>query len=321
MVQAEWLAAAAFAPIVVWLLWRIQALCVNRVLKPGMYKLLRYQRATYNIASWFGVLLHETAHAVFLLIGGHGIRNVSVRVDSGHVTPVQVGRSWYGTLTFLAAALAPIYAAPAVVLVLIVLLLEPSLLPRAADASGLQPAMDVLRDTLVEVPRTLLNVLVGLDVASAAGAAVFLIAVLAMPAARPSFVRKRGAPDEGDIAVFRSTIRRRPLAPLAVLALAYASYFIVVPWRPQWYWLPWQVLWTVAVVGIVLAVLGGAGWYAVALTGRIRFWAAWIPYAAAVAAQAAGRALEQPLWIVNLGTLAVFVVLAVGLRQVAGRRY
>lgn len=326
MVDATDLAAAAFAPIVVWVLWRLQAVSVNTVLRGGMYKLLRHQTTTYNIVSWFGVLLHEISHATLLLLGGHGIRNFSVKVDQGHVTPRQVRRGPLGTISFIAAAMAPIYAAPGIILLLVILLLDPDLIPFARDATGLRPALEVLEATAVDVPLRLLDVLVGLDVTTAAGAAVCILAIFAMPAARPSHVKKRGEADEGDIAVVRRTVRRHPIPVLVLLAVVYLAYFAVVPFDAAWYWAPWQVIWAVALVGIVLAVMGGLGWYAVALTGRIQWLFAWVPYAAAMAVQVVPRLEgsglgDVPVWVINLATLAAFLALALGLYSVAPRRY
>jgi hypothetical protein len=321
--EPSWFAAAAFAPIVVWLLWRVQSIAINQGLRRGMYKLLRYQRKTYNVVSWMGVLLHELSHAFFLLIGGHGICNFKVGVDSGHVTPTQVRRGPLGLLSFLAAALAPMFVAPAIIFVVAWRWIDPALLTIASAGSGWALAWPVLRATGSEFPIGLLEVLVGLDVTTISGAVVFALAVFAMPSARPSYVaRKRGEKDEGDIAVVRAKARKQPLTILAFFGLIFASYFVMIGWAPQVYWGVWQIAWATAMTAIVLAVLAGLGWAAVAWSGRIRWWAAWVPLAAAIGVQVFGRRDWAPeLWIINLATIGIFALLALGLWQVAGRRY
>ena len=321
--QASAFAAAAFAPLVVWVLWRIQAFSVDKGLRRGMYKLLRYQRKTYAVVSWMGVLIHELSHAGVLLVTGHGIRKFRVGVDGGHVVPRQVRRGPIGLLTFLAAAMAPMYVAPALLLGVTLLVLDAGLLDVSTAGLGWAAAWPVLRDMATDFPVRLLEVLVGLDLASWPGALVFGLIVFAMPSARPSYVAgKGGEKDEGDIAVVRSKVRRHPVTILVFFGLLYASYFALVPFFPAVYWGIWQTVWGVAMTAIVLAWLAGLGWLAVAHAGRVHWWAAWIPFAAAIAVQVLGRdPLEWPLWVVNLASLGAFVVLAIGLAQVAGRRW
>jgi len=318
--------AAAFAPVAVWILWRVQALAVDKVLRAGMFRLLRYQKTTYNIVSWFGVLLHEMSHAVFLVLGGHGITQFKVGIDAGHVTPRQVRRGWFGLLTFLLAALAPMYTAPAVILALILLLLAPGVLVPVGAGPGLAPALDAFSSTFRDFLPELLLALVGLDLAAPAGLAVFLLAVLAIPSARPSHIKGgRGAEDEGDIVVVRRKIRDRPVPVLLFALLVYGSYFALVPFAPRAYWTTFQLIWGTAAVGIALAVLGGLGWWAVSLAGRIAPVLGWIPAAAALAAQVMPRVTEVPLltsepaWM-NAASLFSFVTLAIVLASVATRR-
>ena len=312
---------AAFAPLTLWLLWRIQSVAIDQALRRGMYGLLRYQRRTYNVVSWVGVLLHELSHAFFLLLGGHGIKDFKVRTDGGHVTPHQVRRGPLGLLTFLVAALAPMFVAPAILFVVAWRLLDSGLVEPAHAGLGWDAAWPVLRDTATDMPVRLARLLVGLDVATGAGATVFLLAVFAMPSARPSFVPgKRGAQDEGDIAVVRRKVRRQPIPPLVVLALLYASYFLVPLW-PAAYWGAWQVAWSISLTATLLAVLLGLAWVGVAWAGRIRAWLAWVPFATGIAIQLAGRQTELALWIVNLATVAAFTLLSIGLWAVAPRRY
>lgn len=320
----QMLVAAAFAPAIVWILWRAQALAVDRVLRAGMFRLLRGHRVLYNAVSWCGVLLHEIAHAVFLLLGGHGVKGFSVGVDAGHVVPRRQRTGPYGQATFLLAALAPLFAAPAIILVLLTVLLHQDLVATAAAGSGLDAAVAVLRDTARTFAESLVLGLLGLDLATGPGLAVFLLAVLATPSARPSH-GKGESRGQGDVAVLRATIRRRPWPFVAFLLLLYAAYFLVVPWRPALYWGAFQWVWAVALAGILLAVVGGVGWWAVGFGARIAPWAAWLPWAAALLAQVAPRVADvpglagEPLWM-NVASLVLFVGLTLLLAVIVPKR-
>ncbi len=315
-----WFLVAAAAPIVLWLLWRIQALAVDKVLRTGMYRLLRHQRATYNVVSWMGVLLHEISHAFFLILGGHGIQDFKVGVDAGHVTPKQVRKSTLGTLTFMVAALAPMFVAPAAILVLLILLPSGDWPPALVSGPGIAVLLANLQNTAFGVGLLAVSELWALDVATWGGGVLLALMVFALPSARPSHVKKKGG-DEGDIAVVRRTIRRRPLAFIILVVLAYASYFALIPWAPEVYWRMWQVAWMVAIIGIVFPIGMGIVWHIVAWTGRIRGWAMWLPYAAVVAVQVFGRLSGLDLVIMNVITLAAFFFLAYGLYWVARRPY
>ncbi len=297
--------AALFAPLVLWLLWRMQSLSVDQGLRRGMYKLLRYQRRTYNVVSWMGVFLHELSHAIFLVLGGHGIRKFKVNVDSGHVVPTQIRKGTYGLLTFLAAAMAPMFVAPAV-LFGVAWLLEPGLLAAADAGPGVRAGWGVILATVTTFPLALLRSLVGLDVTTWQGGLLFGLFVFAMPSARPSYVAKKGARDEGDIAAVRAKIRRHPVTMAGFFVVLVASYGAVW-WKPAVYWLPWQVVWAVAMTAIVFAIMAGLMWYGVAWVGRLKWWVLWIPFALVVAAQIGGRIVGRPLWMVNAATLALFV--------------
>lgn len=315
------LATAFFAPLVLWLLWRIQALAIDQGLRRGMYRLLRYQRRTYNVVSWMGVLLHELSHAFFLLLGGHGIKDFKVRTDGGHVTPHQVRRGPFGLLSFLVAALAPMFVAPTILFMTAWLLLDRGLIDPASAGLGWDAAWPVLRDTAVHLPVDLGRILLGLDVTTWAGATVLLLAVFAMPSARPSFVPGgRGQQDEGDIAVVRRKIRKHPVPVLAVVALATGSYALVA-WRPTWYWGAWQAAWSISLTATLLALLLGLAWAGVAWAGRTRAWLAWIPFAVAIAIQVLGRGPEVPMWAINLLTVVLFAMTALSLCAIAPRRF
>ena len=51
-------AAAAFAPVAIWVLWRLQTLSVE-VLRVALLQLESVQKWLYKVVSWFGVLIHE----------------------------------------------------------------------------------------------------------------------------------------------------------------------------------------------------------------------------------------------------------------------
>jgi len=324
---AAWepLVAAAFVPFVVWVLWRVQAIAVDQVLRRGLYRLLRNLKPVYNVVSWTGVLLHETSHAVMLLLGGHGIRGFKVGIDAGHVTPSQVRKGPVGLLTFVAAALAPLYIAPGVILLLLVLLVAPGLIGYASAGPGLDSAVDVLRTMFVAFPPALLRSMFGLDLATWTGAAVFLLAVFALPAARPSHVKGRdGAKDEGDIAVARSRLRKHPLVVAAFFLAVYGLYFALVPLLPVVYWAVFQTVWAVAMTGILLAVVGGVGWWLVARTGRITPLLQAAPWLLALAAQVIPRMVGMP-WSdsplrMNAASAVLFAASTLVLATVAGRR-
>ncbi len=322
--ETNWLLAAAVPLLATWILWRIQALAVDRVLREGMFKLLRWQRRTYNIVSWFGVLIHELSHAALLLIGGHGIREFNVKTDSGHVKPRHRRNGPYGRITFVLAALAPLFVAPAAILLVAVLLLDPSLLrPATATtaAPGLDGAWQAILDLATTFPLALGRLLLGLDLATGAGATIALLAVLAIPAARPSHVKSEGR-SEGDIAVLRATIREAPLLWLLVVGILYGTYFLLVPRFPEAYWTAFRVLWATTLTATLLAIIGGIAWWAVSWTGRVQPLVAWIPLASAVAVQWAGRAYTQwPILALNLASLAAFLGLAALLLATAKRRF
>ncbi len=314
-------ALVAAAPILIaWVLWRLQALAINRVLRGGMVKLLRYQRTTYNVVSWFGVLLHEISHAVVMLLGGHGIRGFKVGVDAGHVTPKQVRKGPLGTLTFIAAALAPMVAAPAAITAFL-LIGRP--LPDTSAAHGFVGIRDNLEYIATDILQRLAFDVAGMDLTTWMGATLFALAVFAMPSARPSHVRNKGEADEGDIAVVRRLIRQRPWPVLAFWLVLYGAYFAIVPFAPAAYWLGWQLVWSIGLVGTTLAVLMGLVWYAVAWTGRVQAWVAWLPYAAAIAVQVGGRLLDVPggVLVINAASIVVLLGLAWSLRMMAPRRF
>lgn len=312
MVSTSWFAAAALAPVTVWLLWRIQALAVDQGLRRALLKLLSGTKWLYSLVSWLGTFLHEVSHALVLLLGGHGIKGFRAGVDSGQVMPRRTRRSALGTLSFLAAAMAPIYLPPALLLGLL-WWLQGDVVLWVSGGPGLDPAVEVLRSVFVDYPSRVGRATAGLDLASWEGGVLFALVLVALPSSRPSFVKgsRFHEGDEGDIAVIRRRIKRRPWPFLAFLVVVYALYFALVPFWPAVYWGIWQVVWLVALTGIAYALFAAVVWYLVARATRAAAWVAWVPVAAFAAVQAFGRApLGWSLWTVNAVSLAAFAGLA-----------
>lgn len=289
--------AAAFAPAVVWLLWRGQTLSVE-ALRWRMLKLVHARRTAwlYSIVSWFGVLLHEVSHAVVLLLSGHGIRQFRAGVEQGHVLPSRTREGAVGFLSFLLAALAPLFIPPLLVLVALAGVVGLAVVRIADAVPGLPGAIEVLRAELVTFPADLALAVAGLDLAQWPQALVLLLILLAMPSSRPSHVKGsafHGTKDEGDVAVLRARIRRNPLIFLAFVLVLYATYFVTTAWAPAApvYWTAFQVLWAIALTGILLSLFGAAWWSLVALGTRT--WAAvwWLGPLAFAAAQVLLRAV------------------------------
>jgi hypothetical protein len=285
-------AAASFAPLAVWVLWRFQILSVE-LLRTRLVLLVRHadQRWIYSIVSWFGTLLHEISHATVLILSGHGIRSFKAGVEKGHVVPSRM-RGGVGLLFFLVAALAPLFIPPAIVLAALVLLVDPDLMPAVVAGGTLEEAIDVLREVFVTFPERLVLALARLDLARPSHLATFLAVLLGIPGSRPSHVKGswfHGKDDEGDIPALRRRIRSNPIPFIAFAVLLYALHLILVPRWPKWYWLPFEAVWAVALTGIVLAVFGALWWSLAALAGRTRFLVAWAGFAAFVLVQVGAR--------------------------------
>ncbi|MCA1811398.1 MAG: hypothetical protein LC623_05245, partial [Halobacteriales archaeon] len=143
-------AAAAFAPVAIWVLWRAQTWSVE-ALRLSLLWMARARglRWLYAVVSWFGTLVHEVSHASVLLLGGHGISQFRAGVERGHVTPSRVKTRGIGMLSFLVAALAPLFVPPLLVLVALLLLVDRGLVTFPAAAPGLPQALDALKELLV----------------------------------------------------------------------------------------------------------------------------------------------------------------------------
>ncbi len=310
-------AAAALAPAIVWLLWRLQTLSVE-ALRRSLLVLDRHwdQKWLYAIVSWFGTFLHEVSHASVLLLSGHGIKQFRAGVEEGHVLPARMrGGAW--TLTFLVAALAPLFIPPALVLVALTLGLDVLDVPFFAGPDALSGYAGALRPFFVELPKDLLLAIAGLDLADWRHAAVLALVLLGAPGSRPSHVRSRfhGKGDEGDVAALRATIRRNPVPFLAFLLVVCGAFFLTrldAP-APKAYWLPVEAVWAVALTGIVLALFGAAFWGLAGLDGRASPLVAWLGPTMFVAVEVLGRAMGWPVSVLQLNGIAVAAWLAAAL--------
>jgi hypothetical protein len=326
--MADWepYAAAAFAPVAVWVLWRFQVLSVE-ALRHQMVKMTRHfdQKWIYHIVSWFGTLLHEISHASVLLLSGHGIRDFSVRSEQGHVTPQRMRKGPVSFLFFLVAALAPLFIPPALVLVGLLWLNDWTLVPWTVAESGLEEAWNVVRDLGVEFPKRLGLAIANLDLAKPWHLAVFLVILLGTPGSRPSHVkgsRFHGTNDEGDVAVLRSRVRQNPIPFLLFIGLLYGAYFVLGRWAPEAYWHGFEAVWAVALTGIVLALFGFLWWSLAVLDARTLPVLAWIGFAMFVTVQIVGRALpvlDADPWRLNAASVAAWFAVSLLLGLVLPR--
>lgn len=326
-VSMEWqpFLVAAVPPVVVWLLWRVQILSVN-LLRLRLLVLHRHldQRWLYWIVSWFGTFLHEISHATVLLLSGHGIRRFKAGVEEGHVVPGRM-HGGAGMLFFLAAALAPLFIPPLLVLLGFWLVAGLQPIPFAQGSARLTALRPAFEPFLVDLPWTLLRAIGNLDLSDWRHAVVFALVLLGAPGSRPSHVRGsrfHGKGDEGDVAALRRTIRANPLPFIAFLILLYGAFFALHAIEPRAYWYPLQAVWAVAVTGIVLALFGALFWSLAGLDGRVSALVAWLGPAAFVAVQVVGRLASWPLSILelNLASLAAWLAVALVLGQAAPRR-
>jgi hypothetical protein len=317
-------AAAAFAPLAVWLLWRGQTLSVE-ALRLSLLWMARPPglRWLYSTVSWFGTLLHELSHASVLLLSGHGISQFRVASERGHVTRTRVKTSGIGMLSFLVAALAPLFIPPLLVLGALLVLVDHGILALPAAAPGLPQALDALKDLLIAFPQRLLLALAHLDLARWQHATILLLLLLALPGSRPSHVKasRFHGPGEGDIPVLRTHIRKHPVPFLLFLLLLYAAYFLTLI-APAAYWWPIGMVWSLALTGIVLALVGAAWWGLFGLAVRTSLLLGWLGPATFVAMQVLLRVArpDLSLGLLNAASLAAWALLAALLYSVARRR-
>lgn len=307
--------AAAVAPALVWLLWRAQTLSVELLRRSLLVLDTRFdQKWLYALVSWFGTFLHEVSHALVLLLSGHGVKQFRAGVETGHVLPARMHRG-AGTLTFLVAALAPLFVPPALALAGFALLLDGLDIPFFLGPATLAKFPDALAPFFLTLPRDLLRAIASLDLADGRHALVFALMLLGAPGSRPSHVRSRfhGKGDEGDVAALRATIRQHPVPFLAFLGLLYGAFFLAALAFPQAYWYPVEAVWAVALTGIVLALFGALFWGLAGLDGRASPLVAWLGPALFIAIQVAARLLDWDVQVATLNATAVGAWLAIGL--------
>lgn len=307
-------AAAAVAPAVVWVLWRIQTLGVDGLRHVLLVLTRRWDTAwVYAIVSWFGTFLHEVSHATVLLLSGHGIREFRAGVEEGHVLPGRM-RGGAGMLFFLAAALAPLYIPPLLALLAIYLVLHAAPIPFTVGGDGLDGVWPALRPVLLDLPKDLALLVAGIDLANWKHLIVLGAVLLGTPASRPSHVKTRfhAKGDGGDVPALRRHIRHHPLPFLLFVALLYGAYFLA-RFLPEAYWYPLEAVWAVAVAGLVFAALSAVTWGLLGLATRTWLVVAWLGPAAFAAVEVLGRAMRWPLSTLQLNGLALLAWLAAGL--------
>ncbi|MHB8632503.1 MAG: hypothetical protein ACYDBQ_00860 [Thermoplasmatota archaeon] len=290
-------------------------------LRLALHGLEEGHRILYHVVSWFGTFVHEVSHALVLVLSGHGIREFRAGSEQGHVLPARIARGPVGFLFFLVAALAPLFIPPLMVVAALWALHPPPplLVDGGATWAG---AVAVMRHLAVDLPAWLASAAVGLRLANPWGLAAFLLILLAIPGARPSHVKgSRFHPgDEGDVAVLRRMVRHNPWPLLAFLALVvglYVACVVAVPALSEWYWIPFEAVAGLAVVGSLLALFGTLWWGAMGLSGRAGRWWAWLVPAGFAAAQVllASRGPE----VANLASLAAWLAVGLALRLVLPR--
>lgn len=311
------------APLTIWILWRIQAIAVDWVLRRALLRLLRHHGLSYSIVSWFGTLIHELSHATILLLTGHGIKGMRVRSESGVVSPRHERRGTIGFLSFLAAALAPIYLPPLLILMLAWWLLDRGLIT-TLNVADLGAAKDAGLLLVQEYPMQLLRALGGVDVTTWQGALMAFLLLVALPSARPSFVKGskyHGEDDQGDIAVVRRRLRRRPWPLVGFFAVLYGLIFLT-PWIGVGYWSAVALLWKTALTGILIALLGAIIWRTYAAAGGIIRPLGWIALLVPIALQVLARVIDWKFTLAQSNGMSLFlwVMVTLTLRVLAPRK-
>jgi hypothetical protein len=307
-------AAAAVAPLVVWVLWRVQTVGVDLLRRVLLVLARRWDtNVVYAVVSWFGTFLHEVSHATVLLLSGHGIREFRAGVEEGHVLPGRM-RGGAGMLFFLAAALAPLYIPPLLGLLAAYLVLHATPIPFTVGGDGVEGVWPALRPVLVDLPKDLALLVAGIDLADWRQLLVLAAVLLGTPASRPSHVKTRfhAKGDGGDVPALRRHIRQHPLPFLLFIALLYGAYF-AARWLPEAYWYPLEAVWSVAVAGLVFVAVSALVWGLLGLATRTWLAVGWLGPAAFAAVEVAGRAMDWPLSTLELNGVAALAWLAVGL--------
>lgn len=308
-------APALLAPLLIWLLWQLQAGSV-RGLRGAMVRLTRGNRWLYHTVSWFGTLLHETSHAIVLLLSGHGIRGFSVKSTTGHVLPRRLRRDPFSTLAFAFAALAPQFFVPGLTLLGAILLLGTPF--ETASGTGWDGFLGAL-EGLLQIPVALGTAMATVDLASWQGALFFGFVLLGAPGTRPSHVKENGQND-GDIAVLRGRIRSQPLPFVGFWILLLAAHPLLMWLAPQGYWAPMQWIWATAITGVLIAITGSIAWSTTYQNSRIQPAYAWLPLTFLLAGQVGLRFTETPVWAINAISFGAWILLAWSLARVAQKR-
>jgi hypothetical protein len=329
-VAATWepYVAAAFAPAVVWLLWRAQTLSVEG-LRWSLVRMSRHGdlKWLYAIVSWFGVLLHEMSHALVLLLSGHGIKEFSVKVERGFVQPTRMKKGAFSFLFFLVAALAPLFLPPVLFLAGLWWLghANPVGYVVPAAGAGLDAAKEALRAMLVAFPKHVVLAIARIDLSDWRQCLLFAVVLIGMPSARPSFVkgsRFHGEQDQGDVAVIRSRIRENPLPLVVFLVLLYGAYFLFRSDFRAVYWVPLESVWAVAMTGVVLAVFGTLWWALWWLAGRAMPVVNLLPVVAFAATEILLRRQTPAMALETLNgvSVGVWLIAALAIAQILPRR-
>lgn len=311
--------AALAAPVAIWVLWRIQTSSVE-LLRLALLMLRDGHRRVYHVVSWLGTFIHELSHASVLLLSGHGVKQFRARSEQGHVLPARMPTGGLGLLSFLTAALAPLFVPPFFVLAALALAVDHKFVQFLTASGDLAGAQTLALALFVDFPTRLGRAALDLDLLRWPHALVVLLLLVAIPGARPSHVkgsRFHGTQDEGDVAVLRRLVRHNPWPLLAFLAVLYGAYlalvaFAPVPAAPLWYWAPVEAVAMLAVTGILLALFGTLWWGAAGLSGRPGRWVTWLCPVAFLACDLGARlVLHAAPAQANLMGLAAW--LAVGL--------
>lgn len=307
--------------LALWIAWRIQRVAII-VLERAMAKMERKMGAVVKPMLYLATFLHESSHAVFLMIGGHGVKEFHVDAGQGHVQPKRLRRSLWGVTTFLLSAMAPFFLPPLLMVGLLTLVagLEWPGLPPFVSLGALQFLFtDFTLQFLKDVARTLL----AMDLSTTPGLFVAAMTFLLVPAAKPSYQkgsRILGRRAEGDLAVVSRHVRKYPwsLIVLLGLAAAWGAWFYVVP---EVAWVFYMGLIWVSLATTLLALAGAALWELLGLARETKRSVAWIAPTLGVLVQVLPLVLDWG-WsalAINLASLAIWFAFALMFRLLLPR--